>query len=187
MKFVTKLFKNVLWLIAILAGVALINRWYLGGFSSITIQEQDISDYTVAYVGVVGPYSSVGPSMEKVYMILSGEGIVSYTGFGMYYDDPRMVSGSALRSDVGAVIAPQDIAKLQQYPDLKIKTVLGGHKIVVKFPFKNALSSMIGSFKVYPAIGEYMLQKWYSSEVPMMELYDVSQHTMYYVVDTITK
>lgn len=187
MKFIKVFFKNVLRLVAILAGLALINRWYLWGFSRVAIQEQDIPDYTVAYVNFVGPYSSVGPSMEKVYMILSGEGIVSYTGFGMYYDDPRVVSGNELRSDIGAVIQPQDSGKLQQHADLKIKTVVGGHKMVVNFPFKNALSSIIWSIKVYPAIGEYMLQKWYSSETPMMELYDVSQKTMQYIVDIIAK
>jgi hypothetical protein len=30
--------------------------------------------------------------MDKVYMALSGVGIVSYTGVGIYYDDPAIVS-----------------------------------------------------------------------------------------------
>jgi hypothetical protein len=30
--------------------------------------------------------------MDKVYRALSGAGIISYTGVGIYYDDPAVVS-----------------------------------------------------------------------------------------------
>jgi len=48
--------------------------------------------YTIAYVNFVGEYGKVGPSMTKVYEILSGVGITSFTGIGIYYDDPAVVS-----------------------------------------------------------------------------------------------
>ena len=99
--------------------------------------------------------------MTKVYEILSGAGILSQTGIGIYYDDPASVSWAELRSDIGAVIMPQDSSKLTNTKEIKIKTLPAGTKIVVEFPLKNTISYMIWPMKVYPVITKYMEAKWY--------------------------
>jgi hypothetical protein len=48
------------------------------------------------------------------------------------------------------------------------------------------LSYMIGPMKVYPVITKYMLSKWYSNRVPMIELYDMAAKKIYYIAG-ITK
>jgi hypothetical protein len=60
---------------------------------------------------------------------------------------------------MGAVIDPQDTSKLTNDPDVQIKTLSPGKKIVVEFPMKNTFSMMIGPMRVYPAITKYMEEK----------------------------
>ena len=142
--------------------------------------------YTIAYVNFVGEYSKVWPSITKVYDVLSGAGITSLTGIGIYYDDPAVVSWAALRSDVGAIIDSQDAGKLAQNKDVKLKTLPAGNKMVVEFPLKNSFSYVVGTMRVYPMIAKYMKEKWYSHEVLMTELYDMVAKKIYYLAD-ITK
>lgn len=179
--------KGFLKLIGILLLLLLINRWYLGGFSKCEVKEQNVPSYTIAYVNFVGNYGKVWPSMTKVYEVLSGVGIVAYTGVGIYYDDPAIVSWDQLRSDVGAIIPSQDKDKLHGNKEVKIMTVPQGNKMVVEFPLKNALSYMIGPMKVYPVMAKYMKEKGYTNEVPMTELYDMVAKKIYYIAGITVK
>jgi len=63
-----------------------------------------------------------------------------------------------LKSDVGAVIMPQDSSKVTS-KDIQIKTLAAEDKIVVEFPLKNDFSYMIGPMKVYPVIAKYIKDK----------------------------
>ena len=142
--------------------------------------------YTIAYVHFVGEYGKIWPSMSKVYDVLSGAGITSLTGIGIYYDDPAVVSWANLKSDIGAVIAVQDIKTLIKNKDIQTKTLPVGKKMVVEFPMKNTLSIMIGVMKVYPVITKYMEAKGYQA-VPMIELYDSAAKKIYYIADIAVK
>lgn len=186
MKVIKKFFKTVLWLAVIIVVLALVNRRYLGGFNKVEVKEQNMGPYTIAYTEFVGDYSLVGPSMDKVYQALSGAGILSATGVGIYYDDPAVVAPENLRSDVGAIVVGSDITKVPQSEDIKIKNIAGKTSIVAEFPIKNGVSYMAGTIKVYPVLKKYMIEKGYSSEVPVMELYDMVAKKIYYVIE-ITK
>jgi len=163
--------------------LAFANRRYLGGFSKLDIQEQEMGPYTIAYVEFVGNYSLIGPSIDKVFETLSGAGITSFTGVGIYYDDPAAVEQTLLRSDVGAVVVGADITKVPQTDDIKIKNIAGKNSIVITFPLKNSVSYMAGLIKVYPALKKYMKAQGYSMEVPVMELYDMVAKKIYYIVE----
>jgi hypothetical protein len=77
----------------------------------------------------------------------------------VYYDDPANTSGT-LRSDVGSVISQKDLSKLnKKSSDYKLKVVEGGDKVVIEFPYKNALSYMVGPMKVYPVMNKYLIEK----------------------------
>lgn len=186
MKFLKKIFKTILRLAVIIVVLALINRRYLGGFNKVEVKEQMMGPYTIAYTEFVGDYSKVWPSMDKVYLALSGAGILSATGVGIYYDDPAAISGENLRSDVGAIVVGNEITKVPQSAELKIKNIGGKMSMVAEFPIKNSVSYMAGVIKVYPALKKYMIAKGYSSEVPVMELYDMVAKKIYYVIE-ITK
>lgn len=181
-----KFLKNLWILVIALIVLALVNRWYLGGFTKLEVKQQNMGTYTIAYTSFTGEYSKVGPSMTMVYDILSGAGIVSATGVGIYYDDPAVVSWIDLRSDVGAVIDSKDANKLANNTGVKVTTLPAWIKMVVEFPLKNSLSYMIGPMKVYPVIAKYMKDKGYNNEVPMVELYDMMAKKIYYIAN-ITK
>jgi len=59
MKFLKKFFKTILRLVVIVVVLALINRWYLGGFQKVEVKEQMVGPYTIAYTEFVGEYSKV--------------------------------------------------------------------------------------------------------------------------------
>ncbi len=183
MKFLKKFLKNLLILIGVLLVLALVNRRYLGGFNKIDVQEQMMGPYTIAYTEFVGNYNLVGPSMDKVYQTLSGAGILSATGVGIYYDDPAVISWENLRSDVGAIVVGADITKVPQSDDIKIKNIAGKNSIVAEFPIKNSASYMAGVIKVYPVLKKYIIEKGYNNEVPVMELYDMVAKKIYYVIE----
>jgi len=183
MKFLKSFLKNTLILIGILLLLALANRRYLGGFNKIIVTEQVMGPYTIAYTQFVGNYSLVGPSMDMVYETLSGAGILSATGVGIYYDDPAVVEQEKLRSDVGTVVVGADITKVPQSDEIKIKNIAGKKSIVAEFPIKNSVSYMAGVIKVYPVLKKYMIEKGYSNEVPVMELYDMEAKKIYYVIE----
>lgn len=54
-----KFLKNIGVLIIVLIILALINRWYLGGFTKLEAKEQNMGPYTIAYVHFVGNYGKV--------------------------------------------------------------------------------------------------------------------------------
>ena len=181
-----KFLRNLLIFVIILILLALINRWYLGGFTTLEAKEQITGPYMVAYMSFTGAYSKVWPTMTKVYDILSGAGVTSATGAGIYYDDPAVVSWADLRSDIGAVIATQDLGKLVGNKNIRITTIPQRTRVVVEFPLKNSLSYMVGPMKAYPAMTAYMKEKWYSHEISMIELYDMMAKKIYYMA-VITK
>ena len=142
-----------------------------------------IGPYTMAYKSFVGEYSKSGPVMDEVYQALSGAGIMSATGVGIYYDDPALVSGENLRSDLGAIVVGADITKVPQQDGLKIKNIAGKQSILVEFPIKNTASYMVGVVKAYPVLQKYMEARWYNKQVPVMELYDMVAKKIYYVIE----
>jgi hypothetical protein len=54
-----KILKKLLRLIVILAVLALVNRWYLGGFIKVEVKEQNMEQQTIAYVNFIGEYNKV--------------------------------------------------------------------------------------------------------------------------------
>lgn len=183
MKFLKTFFKNLLILLAAVAVIAVLNFWYLGGFSKLEVKEQIMGPYTMAYKSFVGEYSKSGPAMEEVYQALSGVGIMSATGVGIYYDDPTVVLWENLRSDVGEVVIGEDITKVPQQDGIKLQNIAGKQSMVVEFPIKNTASYMVGVFKAYPVLQKYMQEKWYNNKVPVMELYDMIAKKIYYVIE----
>ena len=123
--------------------------------------------------------------MTKVSTTLSGAGITSFTGIGIYYDDPAVVSWADLRSDIGALIASEDMTKVPQTGDIKVKTIPSTKSIVIEFPLKNSVSYMAGVIKVYPVLEKYIQEKGYKMHVPITELYDTAAKKIYYIAEII--
>lgn len=117
-----KFLKKLITIVIIIAVVLLLARWYLGGFTTPVVTEQKMTPYPIAYTTFTGEYKNVGPTMTSLYAALSGAGVHSTTGVGIYYDDPEVISGQNMRSDIGSVISSAEFTKLG-------KTASSGYKL----------------------------------------------------------
>ncbi len=181
-----KLLRNLLVIIGIIVAVLIVARWYLGGFTTPAVTEKAMAPYVIAYTTFTWEYKDVGPTMTKLYDALSGAGVTSSTGVGIYYDDPDAISGKSLRSDVGSVISQSDFAKLnKKSADYKLKVVEGWNMVVVEFPYKNSFSYMVGPIRVYPVVNAYLKEKGYNTGVARTELYDVTAKKIYYIAEIV--
>lgn len=149
---------------------------YFGAFNSISVKEDWIGPYTLAYESHVGDYKLTGPSVDFMLDLSQKLGANPVAGFGLYYDDPNVVEKEKLKSDAGILIESKDIGKFQNYArdphrDHKVLTreFPKTRMVIADFPLRGILSSFIGMMKVYPAILEYMnshqLKMTYALEV----------------------
>lgn len=161
--------------------------YYMGMFDTIVVEEKEMGPYVVAYQAVTGPYTEVGPAMNEVYEGLLENDIQSTVGVGLFYDDPRVVAPEDLRSEVGSLITEED-TKLESTA-YEIKRIPARKSIVAKFPYKNALSYMLGPIKIYPALEKYMAEHGYvqgtGEELPAIELYDMEANEIVYILQPV--
>jgi hypothetical protein len=178
-----KLLKITLMIAATLAVIILLSGWYMGYFTQVKVIEKEAGGYKVIGVNVTGPYSNVAADMEKVDKQLKDMGVISSKGFGIYYDDPKVVPAEKCRSFVGSIIEENDFRIVSELkPEgLKIDSIPLARSVVAEFPIKNPLSYMIGPMKVYPALSEYMASKGYRSALSV-EIYDMANKKIIFVM-----
>jgi hypothetical protein len=155
---------------------------YLGFFSTYTVVEREMGPYRMVYEDFTGPYEKTGPVMDRIYQSLKDDGIETFKGFGMYYDDPAQVPGEKLRSKVGSIVEEKDWQKLaalkKRYTTIDFPL---SRCVVVEFPYRSILSYMIGPMKAYPLLGEFMNTNNYQADYGL-EIYDVPGKKIYYAM-----
>ena len=119
-------------------------------------------------------YKQTPAVSDKVYYsLLNDYGIATTKGFGIYYDNPKEVEKSKLRSEIGCIVENLDSVTIDKLSNkFQIKTQPFKNYITTEFPFKGKLSVMFGIMKVYPALEKYLKEHKYSDS-PIMEIYDV--------------
>lgn len=173
-----KLISAVLVIIVFFLGVL----WYLGVFSSLSIEEKEMGPYTMVYAEHIWDYKKVWSLMDDIYEVLKESWVEQIAGIWIYYDNPAIVLKEELRSEIWSVISSDDVLKLLELGiSYKIKTIEPGEKIVVEFPYKNMLSYMIWPMKVYPIMEKYMIEKWYEWKNPAIEIYDIANKKIYFM------
>jgi len=175
--------KLIISIIAVIVIIIAILAYWLGAFAKLNIEEAAAGPYVLVYEEHVGPYSGIKAVQDGIYYRLLNEEQISTTkGFGIYYDNPKVVDKEKLRS-IGGVILEEEYA--DRIPDLeknfKLKRLGEGQVITTSIPFKNPLSVMVGIFKVYPAIERYVEEKGYDMG-EMMEIYDVPNKKIIYLM-----
>jgi hypothetical protein len=135
----------------------------------------------LVYENVVGDYKQTSAITDKVYYaLLNNEKIETTKGFGIFYDNPKAVEKSKLRSEVGCIVENLDSVTISQLSmKYQIKTLPKSKCIVTEFPFKGGMSIMVGIMKVYPAIAKY-IDKGGLKDGSIMEIYDCSNKTITY-------
>jgi hypothetical protein len=152
---------------------------YLGGFKTVTVEERQVGPYFLIYETNKGSYRQTGSSVEKLMEHAKKQGVTPQAGFGHYLDDPRAVPESELRSEAGIVVSQTDYSKLSMLDQFKSREVAPIEAAVAEFPLKNSLSILIGIFKVYPVILNYLKEKGYTPG-PSFEIYEIeNKKTLY--------
>jgi DNA gyrase inhibitor GyrI len=106
-------------------------------FNKIEITEKEMGPYKVVFKEHIGDYKETGKIMDEIYYSLLDEGVETYKGFGIYYDDPKVVEKDKLRSIAGSIIEEKDYDKIDQLKDkYNIKTIDKTRSITTEFPFR---------------------------------------------------
>lgn len=157
--------------ILVIAGV------YYHAFSKVKLEMRVVEGETLIYESVVGDYKNTGTITNKIYYaLLNDDKIETYKGFGIFYDNPKKVEKSQLRSDVGCILEPVDLPKIEELKlseKYSIKMRDEKEYIVAEFPYKGMLSIILGLIKVYPALNIFAQQNGFDVNSPIMEVYDV--------------
>ena len=148
---------------------------YYGGLRKVASNILKQGGETLIYEEQIGDYSkSAGPIDKMYYALLNEEGIETFRGFGIYYDNPRKVEKSRLRSEVGNILEDPDPAILEKLEGrYNIKTLPEKEYIVTEFPYRGKLSIMMGIMKVYPAMNRFVRENGFDEDGWVMEIYDM--------------
>lgn len=171
-------------LISMIAGY-----WYYGGFHPVGIKELQSGGELVVYEDIVGDYSQAGAVSNRLYYtLLYRDTLNTSKGFGMFYDNPQKIEKDKLHSEAGCIIQGVDSTRLQRLKArYKIKKLEEKTYITAELPLKGYISILIGLSKVYPAITKYCIEKGYSEDSPVTEIYDMEQKTITYRKEIIIK
>lgn len=176
-----KIMKVVLLIITVLIITIIVVYAYYGGFKRINFSVKEQGGETLVYENMTGDYKQTPAVSDRVYYSLLNEyGIATTKGFGIYYDNPKEVEKSKLRSEIGCIVENLDSVMIDKLSGkFQIKTYPYKSYITAEFPFKGKLSVMFGIMKVYPALEKYLKEHGYS-DGPIMEIYDVPNKKIIY-------
>ena len=162
----------IMGLIVVIAAALFI---FYGGLRKVTFNIEKQGGETLVYEEQIGDYSkSAGPIDKMYYALLNEVGIETFRGFGIFYDNPRKVEKSRLRSEVGNILENPDAATLKKLEGkYNVKTFPEREYIVTEFPYRGKLSVMIGILKVYPAMNRFAWENGFDEDGWVMEIYDI--------------
>jgi len=159
--------------------------YYMGFFNKIEITEKEMGPYKVVFKEHIGDYKETGKIMDEIYYSLLDDDVETYKGFGIYYDDPKVVEKDKLRSIAGSIIEEKDYDKIDKLKDKSdIKTIDKTRSITTEFPFRNKMSVIFSLMKVYPELNKYIDSKGYKKG-DVMEVYDVPNKKINYVAEIV--
>ena len=176
-----KILKITSIIITVLVSLLVIVYLYYGGFRTIKFTEEEQGGETLVYEEMIGDYGQSPIVQMKIYEALLNEKIETTKGFGIYYDNPKKVERSEMRSDVGCIAEGLDSTAIAQLAEkYNVKILPKSKCIVTEFPNKGMLSIFIGIIKVYPALETYCKRNGLEDNSPIMEIYDVPNKKIIY-------
>ena len=180
-----KIMKVILIIFAILMVLLIVIYAYYGGFKKISFRIENQGGEVVVYENITGDYSQSPKVSDRVYYtLLNDEKIETTKGFGIYYDNPKIVAKDKLRSEIGCIVENVDSATLARLAEkYQVKTLPQSEFVVTEFPFKGKLSVLFGVLKVYPALDKFNKQHGYI-ESPITEIWDIPNKKTIYRKET---
>ncbi|MCD4792268.1 MAG: hypothetical protein K8R54_03480 [Bacteroidales bacterium] len=156
--------KIILIVSAILIVAFIVFYTYFGGFKKINISVSKSGGEVLIYEKIQGDYRQSGVIMDKIYnSLLNEDKIETFKGFGIYYDNPRKVEKSKLRSEAGCILEKKDIDKLPILENkYTVRTFPEKEYIITEFPYKGKVSIFFSIMKVYPALNKFANKNGYN-------------------------
>lgn len=155
---------------------------HYGLFARTLISEKEMGPYMLIYEKNVGDYSAAETLMDDVNeKLMESSTVTKAKAFRLIYDNPKRSQDGNLRCIAGCILEKKDGEKFAKLEKSQRHDVFPASKSVVcEFPFAGKLSGIIGAYKVYPELDNYMKFKGYQ-KVPIMEVYDMQNGKLYYV------
>lgn len=177
-----KTFKIILYVLVSLAIIIIMIYANYSGFSNVSFQVREAGGETLLYRELSGPYNQTGNAISKIkYDLKTNFNIEPTKDFGIYFDNPREVEKSKLRSEAGCILEHSDTSRVFWLKaKFKIRVLPVKEYITAEFPYKGKMSVMIGLMKVYPALMKYVKANKFAETGPIMEIYDLPNNKILY-------
>ncbi|MCG8410622.1 MAG: hypothetical protein MI739_04975 [Bacteroidales bacterium] len=162
---------------------------FYGGFIKLKCKIEKQGGETIVYENVTGDYKQTGVVMDRIYYALLNDfKIETYKGYGKYFDNPKKVEKSKLRSEAGSIIEENDISKLSELPQIYLVRELAEKKVITtEFPYKGKMSVVFSVMKVYSALNNFAEKNGYSDEGAVTEIYDIPNKKILYRKEIVKK
>lgn len=157
-----------MWKKIVLAGVVVIVitlgviSFYLGVFSSVSIEKATAGPYKIACLDHIGSYKNTYKKIYGVKKLLDEQGIIPVSACGIYYDDPKTVPSDKLRSQGGYIIEGDPKLEIMERLDIPQREV-----VVAKAKTNPCIAWM----KTYPKIDKWLTSNNYTAAGPSLEIY----------------
>jgi hypothetical protein len=174
--------KITLVIILSLIAILIVLYSYFGGFSKIQVQISEQGGETLVYEAITGDYKQSAIVMDKIYQdLIEKEDIETYRGFGIYYDNPKVVDLNKLRAEAGCILETNQLIHIPKLEEkYKIKTLPLSTCITTEFPYRGKLSVLIGILRVYPALQKFAQSNQLDNLGEVVEIYDVPNKKIIY-------
>ncbi|MDX8377100.1 MAG: GyrI-like domain-containing protein [Mariprofundales bacterium] len=149
-------------MLALFGGVGMV--FYLGMFEKIVVQKQTTETFYGACLSYKGDYKDIGSVIERVKFVAKENNLEHGDAFAMYYDDVNSVNVSDLSSKACVILKDQTV-RLPEHLELEeVKS-----RLAVTTTFHG--SPMLGSYKSYPAMYAWAIDRGYDVRMPSIEIY----------------
>lgn len=148
-------------------------------FQLVIIRNEVFQAFGFLYQHNEGDYRQNITVLQELAKKVAKTGIKVVNPVSIYYDNPRKVKRSDLRSDVGFMIPENE--DLIHVDGLQYKTVCFDRFLATSVPYKSRFSILIGAMKIYPVFRKE-LEKQDLPEREMIEIYDMRNKLIVYLM-----
>ncbi len=153
----------------IFLGIVALVSWFIysaGFFKPLEIRQEKMGAMIFLYKEHVGPYHEITDAISAVESWAKDKKIPCRKTFGEYLDNPQIVEHERLRSLGGCIV---DSAVTDLPADIKVKTTHEKDYVVGLFHG----APMLGPYKVYPKMSEYMVKNNLKQGPSVIEIYEM--------------
>ncbi len=161
---------------------------YMGAFQNVVFENTKNKEYVLVYKTHVGDYAQSGKAMDDIFKWLLDNKIKATKGFGLYFDNPKKVDKSQLRSMTGCVLEETDYDKIELIKKkFLVKKIASYDTYHTTFPYRNKMSIALSVMKVYSALVDYITK---NDKTPMargmLEIYNMTEGRIEYYMPKVS-